>query len=237
MEKPFIDKTIHLSLSLQLAALIVDNLDGFSIRDHTGLKEAVGGNLAQHLENTLPWYVDISDVFDTTAFVTTATTSTRAAIVAATASVASDANDEKVGIAAVQAIWRAVLSIDTSISAIVRGMMHRTRAFDPAAIVDDLLDVNISTMQPIVRCFYTWSVGELLQDLPPDEELDMAYNNFVTDCGCGPLFERVSPAISPSLLPILGDVHGDTEVGIKSLIGSYIDRPPTRTEVLQRLRA
>ncbi len=212
----------------------MNDLHDLNITDIAGLKEAVGGNLSQHLEDTLPWYIDIGEVFDTKAFVTATVASTRAAI--ATATTSYGVNDEKVGIAAVQNIWRSIVSIDMNINAIVRTIAPRTRNFDATAIVDDLLDVNISTMQLTFRCFYEWSVGELLQDLPPDEDLDATYTDFVTDCGCGPLFENVVPVISPSLLPILGDVHGGTEAGIKALIGSYVDRPPTWEEVLQRLR-
>lgn len=132
-----------------------------------------------------------------------------------------------------QAVWRAVIASDTQYEPVV------SEVYNPIVILTPLLQVDLTEMIPIGRCFYLWSLWDILADVPPVPARDKMFAQLqalVDTYGCINIFTEVPLVITHGLSPVvnkLGQLGG--RQAISELIGEYAARPPTRTEVLQRL--
>ena len=135
--------------------------------------------------------------------------------------------------------WRAVVGLDTQIGTAVSTIPYEDKSFDPIAAIVALLNINLEVMVPIARCFYIWSLWDILTELPPisaRDELHAHLQTLVDTYGCGTVFSEVPIIITTGLSPLIGKLAaiGGAEA-ISDLIGQYATRPPTRAEVMQRL--
>ena len=131
--------------------------------------------------------------------------------------------------------WKETIKADTVIQSKMVDIEIEDLPFNPSAVITDtgLLDVDISSLIPMVRCWYLYSMWELLQLIPFNKELNAKLQTLIDEHKCRDIF---NPVIIPlSLSPLLRETHGDTALALRTLVGEYSSREPTREEVMQRL--
>lgn len=133
-------------------------------------------------------------------------------------------------------IWHVILGFDAQIRSDM--LPFEDKEYDPIVLLDTLLRADLSAMIPIARCFYLWSINEMMEVIPPSDALNTLFDAAVRKYSCEEIFRWVQVAIIvPDLSPITAGIHGGTSVGLKALIGDYVGRPPTHEEVISRLLA
>ena len=140
---------------------------------------------------------------------------------------------ENIGRTVVLATWKDVIKADNVIQSKTTSINVKIGKFNPITIVANLLDVDISLVIPMAKCFYLYSVWELLQLMPANEELDAKLQELITTYKCGDIFK---PVIIPlSLSPLVHNIDQYTAFGLRDIVQNYNSRPPTREEVMERL--
>lgn len=137
------------------------------------------------------------------------------------------------------AAWKRIIGLDATIGTAIAAEPFEDHVFDPLAVSQALLRADLTAMVPNGRCFYLWSLWEILGTMPPVPTRDTLFAELqaLTDtCGCGAAFAAIPVDATQGLSPLVGQmgiVGGKT--ALIELINQYAARPPTRAEVMQRL--
>jgi hypothetical protein len=160
------------------------------------------------------------------------------AVWARTETAAIAAGLESISILASQTDWRELLGVDVQLRAAMVVNSFENGNYNPVNVVEGLSKIDLTCALPVVECFFLWSIYELLQEIPTNDDLTASLNTIVqsSNCdNCGAIFARVETIAG--LSAVTGPVFGDTGVDIKPLIAYYAARPPTHAEVIRRLIA
>lgn len=134
------------------------------------------------------------------------------------------------------AAWRELLDREYWISHVMSKIVPTYVDFDPNVVVINLLKLDLSTMMPVERGFYLASIGELLQTIPPNDDLSAMLNTLMQQYGCAGLLRCVAIIDPAKLTMVTMGCHGHTTVGIQAIIGEYAGSSPSHALIIQRLR-
>lgn len=123
---------------------------------------------------------------------------------------------------------KSLFQMDADIQELVNALPLQVKIFDPLAILAKLLSVDLSKLNPTIRCFYLYSLYELLNLLPTEAIRRSQLEELVTAYGCSEIF--TPPIIEAPFLVGLGEA-----AGMASLLQSYV--VVDRATVIVRLLA
>lgn len=127
------------------------------------------------------------------------------------------------------AAWNAVIRSDTSVTTSIVDMK-----FDPIAIVESLLHANFDIMPSNGRCYYLWSVWDIVDCMPDPGILSIQLQTLIVKYGYTAVFANIRTVTTADLEPLVIGVSGDDIVNI---ISDYAIRSPTREEAMSRMLA
>ena len=245
----FLNALEHGHFATTVGSAIASNIRGSYFTHYTNVLEAVGNALvittkqASYLPDV---YIRArEDTSYDISYVVSAPTTLNSPLhlngieAALRAHLVPGATDLDLAAAASTAAWKTLLAKEAMIRAMIArsGILYEPASDDPVGAVTVLLSANFRGVVPIARCFYLWSISELLDNLPPQPELEAKLETLVTTQGCSEIFAPVPMVTIPGLSPLLGAVGGPNKAAFTKLVGEYATTKPGRDVVIQRLLA
>lgn len=110
---------------------------------------------------------------------------------------------------------------------------------DPIPTLLKLIEVDLHGMTHIARCFYVWSLNDMIDEsLPLTDQvlLKGEIMDLTKMWNCGLILDEVPIIFTDALQPITGKIGmRGGQSALNTLIGEYAARSPNRLDIIERL--